>query len=653
MVVSCPKCSSRYQLSDEKIRSAGTKVRCPRCQNTFKVFPENPSKAEEEVEKTELSLPRHDFLKKQSAPKNPPPQAPAPSKEDVETGIRAHRPAASAPETMRSSKTREPSPFKRPQASTDPFDQSNWEDFESSDERRTTSNTRSTVEPKTVSAQPPSDDSSEDTAKASPNSSEPKPFGDATFLAIQKMGGAKEGRKKTLVALSFGLLAVSLAVFFLLAPQTKAPLEVTQNEAQNTVIKLTRPNNWYQDNPSVLQKFLSQMATLPKVEQDKPESKALIAEALVLNGIMTGAYDQVAQGTAIASDLITAYPTLAYGFYARAAYAVYKDDSSGLATLSSNWPKGNQMDPEYLLINSLVLAKGGQRSTALLMAKDLIEKLPDFQRAQYVALSIALDSSKEAEATLGDKKIASLTKAFTKAKESFQTNGSALPDLFNNIDKKMLRRSSAMTASKSAETSPPAPMKPEIKAEAKTVKVNDKKKDDSLTKSLNEKAQKQLTEKTTEKKEVETTAESAPAPAVQTVEKPKVEPSPEKAAPDKAVAEKPTPKTPAKTTNKLPPPDSELIASNKQARKEESEAGKLYQMGLTQIEQGRPDEAIMSFQKSLRFDPDYAESYRKLGEIYMKKDERDKALRSLKIYLRLRPDSSDRQVVQGWISSLE
>jgi predicted Zn finger-like uncharacterized protein len=649
MVVSCPKCSSRYQLSDEKIRSAGTKVRCPRCQNTFKVFPENQAKTEDEVEKTELSLPRHDFLKKQPAPKAPPPPAPAQSKEDVETGIRAHKPAASAPETMRSSKSREPSPFKRPQQSADPFDQSNWEDFDSSDERRTTSNTRSTVGQKDVSAESSNDDRLEATAKASADSSEPKPFGDATFLAIQKMGGAKEGRKKTLVAVSFGLLAVSLAAFFLLAPQTRAPLEVTREESQNVAIKLNRPANWYQDSPSVFQKFLSQMAALPKAEQDKPETKALIAEALVLNGIVTGAYDQVAQGTAIASDLITAYPASAYGFYARAAYAIYKDDSSGLSTLSSNWPKSNQMDPEYLLINLMVLAKSGQRSTALTIAKELTERLPEFQRAQYVALSIALDSFKEAESVLGDKKIGALTKAFTKAKENLQSNGAPLPDLFNNIDKKMLRRTSAMTASKPVERSQPAQKTPEVKAEPKAPKVADKKKDDSLTKSLNEKAQKQLTAK----KDVEKAAEVPPTPKEESVETPKAEPIVEKAAAEKTVAEKPTAKTPAKTSNKLPPPDSELVASNKQARKEESEAGKLFQMGLTQIEQGRTDEAIMSFQKSLRFDPDYAESYRKLGEIYMKKDERDKALRSLKIYLRLRPDSSDRQVVQGWISSLE
>jgi predicted Zn finger-like uncharacterized protein len=644
MVVSCPKCSSRYQLSDEKIRSAGTKVRCPRCQNTFKVFPENQAKAEDEVEKTELSLPRHDFLKKQPAPKAHPPQAPAQSKENVETGIRAHKPAASAPETMRSSKSREPSPFKRPQQSADPFDQSNWEDFDSSDEQRTTSNTRSTVGQKAASAEASNDDLSEATAKASADSSEPKPFGDATFLAIQKMGSAKEGRKKTLVAVSFGLLAVSLAAFFLLAPQTRAPLEVTKEESQNTAIKLNRPANWYQDSPSVFQKFLSQMATLPKGEQDKPEIKALIAEALVLNGIVTGAYDQVAQGTAIASDLITAYPTSAYGFYARAAYAIYKDDSGGLSTLSSNWPKGNQMDPEYLLINLMVLAKSGQRSTALAIAKDMTERLPEVQRVQYVALSIALDSFKEAESILGDKRISSLTKTFTKAKETLQSNGAPLPDLFNNIEKKMLRRNSAMMASKPVESSPPVQKTPEVKTEPKATKVAAKKKDNSLTKSLNEKAQKQLTAK----KEGEKAAEAAPTPKVEAAETPKAEP-----IVGKAVAEKPTSKTPAKASNKLPPPDSELIASNKHARKEESEAGKLFQMGLTQIEQGRTDEAIMSFQKSLRFDPDYAESYRKLGEIYMKKDERDKALRSLKIYLRLRPDSSDRQVVQGWISSLE
>src|SRR4051812_6140816 len=40
MLVSCPKCESRYKLPDEKIRPQGTKVRCPRCQHTFHVHKE-------------------------------------------------------------------------------------------------------------------------------------------------------------------------------------------------------------------------------------------------------------------------------------------------------------------------------------------------------------------------------------------------------------------------------------------------------------------------------------------------------------------------------------------------------------------------------------------------------------------------------------
>src|SRR3989338_5052409 len=40
MRVVCPKCESRYNLPDEKIRPQGTKVRCAQCSHIFRVFKE-------------------------------------------------------------------------------------------------------------------------------------------------------------------------------------------------------------------------------------------------------------------------------------------------------------------------------------------------------------------------------------------------------------------------------------------------------------------------------------------------------------------------------------------------------------------------------------------------------------------------------------
>jgi len=642
MVVSCPKCSSRYQLSDDKVKAEGTKVRCPRCQNTFKVFPEAAKEPAFEVEKTELSIPVRDFQSKAASQK----AVPAKEVGEQERGPKTHVPAASAAETMRSTKTREPSPFKRPLQ--DEADEFAREDIDEQTENlKTAPQMRASATSRAAKTEIFSEDSEEATANQKPESNAPKPFGDATFLAIQKMGGARESRRKSFVVAAFVILALSFVLFFLYSPQTRSPLEPMASKQTEETIRISRPTNWYQDNPAVFQKLLGQMATLPKAEQDKPSNKALIAEALVLNGIVTGAYDQVAQGTAYASDLITTYSGAVYGFYARAAYAVYKDDTGGLITLASNWPKSNQTDSEFLLVNILALSKSGQKSSALVLAKAMLDQMPDFQRGQLAVLNIALDSWKEAETVLGEKTLTSLIKAFGKTKEALQSSGAILPDLINSIDKKLLRRSASLASAKSNESS--GSSKPSV-PDRKNTKLPEKKVEKSLTDSLNKRAQKDLEERKSEESK-DTEAKAPETKAAETkVTEPKEPVAQEKAA-EKVAESRPAPKEKAPT--KLPPPNAELVASAKQEKKEQSEAGKLYQMGLTQIEQGRADEAILSFQKSLRFDPDYAESYRKLGEIYMKRDERDKALRALKIYLRLRPDSSDRQVVQGWISSLE
>jgi len=42
-----------------------------------------------------------------------------------------------------------------------------------------------------------------------------------------------------------------------------------------------------------------------------------------------------------------------------------------------------------------------------------------------------------------------------------------------------------------------------------------------------------------------------------------------------------------------------------------------------------------------------------MGMIYMARKESERALRSFKIYLQLKPETNDKQMVEGWISSLQ
>jgi predicted Zn finger-like uncharacterized protein len=42
MVIECSQCHTRFRLADEKVKPGGTKVRCSKCKNVFKVLPPQP-----------------------------------------------------------------------------------------------------------------------------------------------------------------------------------------------------------------------------------------------------------------------------------------------------------------------------------------------------------------------------------------------------------------------------------------------------------------------------------------------------------------------------------------------------------------------------------------------------------------------------------
>jgi tetratricopeptide (TPR) repeat protein len=421
-------------------------------------------------------------------------------------------------------------------------------------------------------------------------SEEARPFGDATFLAIQRLGKKKNKSRKLLIGLAAA--AAVAAGFFVLTQgprdsQGPSVAEVPSQTPPETVATLVRPPEWYTDQGPVFQRFLSQMASMPQSELNLPQNRALIAEALVLNGSLSGNFDQVAQGVSFGSSLVLSYPQEVFGFYALAAAAFFKEDAQTMRDLVGRWPENHKKSFEYRLTQSFVETQSPDRSSASSLLKSLLSEYEDHSRAQVLALSFALDHWATAETDWGAEQLQSLVKKFTSQRSKLTQAGAPLPDFYRSVDRRLQRKLNAEKPAAVAQAAPtPTPPK---KSEAKV--------------------------------------------------------EPKKAPP------KPAPK--AKQPTKLPSPSSTLVAANKKTERELSQAEKIYQEGLEQLKANKTSEAIVTFQKSLRLDPDLAESYRQLGEIYMKRNENDRALRSLKIYLQLKPDSSDKQVVEGWINSLQ
>src|SRR6056297_2413486 len=50
MIIQCEQCQTRFRLADEKLKPAGTKVRCSKCKHVFTVMPPAPEPAEQDVD---------------------------------------------------------------------------------------------------------------------------------------------------------------------------------------------------------------------------------------------------------------------------------------------------------------------------------------------------------------------------------------------------------------------------------------------------------------------------------------------------------------------------------------------------------------------------------------------------------------------------
>ncbi len=663
MLVSCPKCDSRYKLPEEKVRSSGTKVRCPRCQNTFHVFPENESRSQASPKKNVEPPPpavkepspfsaeskrREPSIKRSAASlfanqeqehsNEEPEEDDRPSGafiESAKTMISVQRDAPSV-----SKKIKESSPFKKqPSKKIAPAVEEDHDEIENNNDGATEMGA-SMYDDKARLSELIRMSEDED------SDSDVRPFGDATFAEIQVRSRPKS-KKKFIIGL-VASIAIAAGVFiFINRPESESPKQTAEsnfdsgppssnkNEATHnqssahnnsqTVATLSgsslkRPADWYRDDPRVFQDYLSQIATLPPSEQQKPENRALIAEALVLNGLMNGAEDQIVSGMGYASGLIAAYPNQIYGFYGLTAYALFKDDVQTLADLIRRWPTSNHGDPEYRLARSIVDSKTGDYRGAVQNLIALLGEYPDLFRAEAWALMIALDHPKDTEKIMAPERFQSLIRSFQKHRSQFRP-GTTPPALYINIEKKLKKNKYAQNLAKSQKIekakSQPAT---EVKPKSNPVVTSSIK---AAPKSVSDPKSSKLVE--------------ASKPTTKT-----------------QVAEKPSLAQPAPTDKKtLPKADPELIALNKQTNQAKKAATKLYEDGKQKQRESKIDEAIQLYQSALREDPDLADVYRSLGEIYMNRQEKDRALRAFKIYLQLKPESQDRQVVQGWISSMQ
>jgi len=721
MVVLCPNCQSRYQLADDKIRPTGTKVRCPRCQNAFKVFRAAQEDASELANKTE-------FLERPPQFSQPPrPSASrgeAPRSSDVENTATTQ----TAPQDFISvapiaaKKSSASSPFKRvPEPAFDPLDLDQAESTRTEradpsrsysespfDDRRTRVNIGETKqspaaatrgeEPfgaaagiREVAASKDASPFGHHTHAAEESSSDeddsfnrigresdlgenvrlselshlakedksatqrmqeedPRPFGDATFLEIQRMGGG--GSRPWTKALALGaVVATVLTVgFFLIThipektkteisrmttttttttpnnpparPTTTAPIN---REPITARVVLRRPSQWYSEQPSVFQDFLNQMAGLPISEQQKPENRSLIAEALILNGILTGADDQISTGLAYSSSLLIRYPTSVYGVYGLSSYALWKEDIQSLADLTKRWPPENQADPEFKLSQLVVESRLFENARgALEEAKELLESNPDFTRARIAIYEIGLEDPEDAQKILGSKWMEELGKTYKNHRDALRRS-QPVPPLFQAIDKRISRRGAYRPPPAPAPQAPVAPPPKEIAKQQEQEAVTP-----TQPQQLSDSETQTDGSATTTDSNVSTSEKSAAAAGAGGITK----------------------KKDGKPKH-LPRASTELMAANREIRREKSQAEKLFELGNTRFKEDKIAEALEAYQKALRLNPDFAEVYKRLGQIYMAKKDKERALRSFKIYLQLKPDSEDKQLVEGWINSLQ
>jgi tetratricopeptide (TPR) repeat protein len=262
-------------------------------------------------------------------------------------------------------------------------------------------------------------------------------------------------------------------------------------------------------------------------------------------------------------------------------------------------------------------------------------EMPENRRAHIFILSILLEAPEELQKSFGERLTKDLQKTYQKLRASFSSSAT-LPPILRAIDKKYARQALAASSGEPRENP---------KSQAPLTEVN-------TTSKLNERSLHRLEER--RKKLIQDEAapiapiqlpkrEAALEPPVQQTPPPPAHKEAE-AAPKNKVVQDP---------KKLPKASSELMAMNKKTKREKTEAEKIFEQATTLQKTNHLDDAVTLYQKTLRLNPDFAEVYKNLGLIYMERKDKERALRNFKIYLQLSPQSEDKQIVEGWISSLQ
>jgi len=611
MILSCPSCSAKYQLADSKIKASGTKVRCPRCSHTFLVYPKG-HEPEEIADHTELFVRRDDLLDKikqkeikEKEAVASKPRSPAPVKNTAQVEVVENsefdsvfdqktmvskpvaEPQAKAPSPKRNKSTIAPPVAESPTGSLDE---------ETMDSAPIKIKVKSKVKDDPARVLEPQEILSSDDSSSAEE--EIKPFGDATLFEIQNASRSKSSSFKKLFQIAAGLLMFGgLAYWYFSGPSLddldiKQPKEVAKESIKKSEEKsaeIQRPSGWYNDDPQIYQETLSQIAALPKAEQEKPENRALIAEALIMNGLLSGATDQVNRGLSFTPSLVINFPHRSFSYYGSAAYAIWFADKTTMNDMIENWPESGRADPEYSLLKIVYLSKTGKLEEAFEDASRLMKDQPGFQRANNYVYLMRLQNPPLAEKYLDESTRKKLERFYDRHHEMLAKSLSELPKLHQEIDR-LLGKSTA----KKGPAPEPAPVK-------KVVEVPQNNKSEEAIK-----------------------------------------------------AETPAPRTKAKKpSTRLPKASQELMAQNKSSDTQKKEAKSAFDRGNAQFSKGETDAALESYRQALKLDPDFADVYKRMGMIYMARKESERALRSFKIYLQLKPETNDKQMVEGWISSLQ
>jgi tetratricopeptide (TPR) repeat protein len=435
-----------------------------------------------------------------------------------------------------------------------------------------------------------------------------RPFGDATLFEIQRMGRKRPKIPTRALAIAVLILAVGVSAYW--GWNEFAGSQSSRKFVTHTVI---RPLDWYSHDPSAYQNTLTQMAALPRSEQDSPENRALLAESLILNGILAGDTNQILSGMGIATSLSVIFPDSPVSFYGTSAYAIAQNDLKAMEEIYDRWPESHRDDPEFELLAFVHFARSNRIELSLERAQKLLEAQPDFVRAQIYALLIGLQNPEASQRIWGSSTLEALKDSYRNHRDLVASQLPQLPRVYQDINRLLGEEAGARpTPSKTPSASvpaAPAPMPEAIASDAEEPLDNDNPSADLI---------------------VSTNPKAPPPNPVEL----------------RSAA-------PRQSRSGLPMASAELLAKAQGNKDSEEEASALYRRGNQAFERGNLDEALRLYRDALKSNAEFADVYKQIGRIYMQRNEGGRALRSLKIFLQLAPNSPDKAEVEKWIASLE